>query len=148
LVFIDTTSATFLLPAVENSPPVDGLQIGKAACFRDCPLGTQFALPLAMLGSRRRLTLVSMAGLWLVSPQVQAESASEARTYSRYERGDTVVVADAVTEPDRHRVMLNLGLGSAVGEIGLAYTYAPLSFFQLETGVGLGFTSSIQSKRP
>ena len=42
--------------------------------------------------------------------------------------------------PQKSRLQANLGLGSAVGEIGASYTYAPLPEIQIELGTGLGYT--------
>jgi len=63
-------------------------------------------------------------------------------------------VSDATMEdtgtatPRRNRLQANLGLGSAVGEIGASYTYAPLPEFQIELGTGLGFTGLQFSAMP
>ena len=42
--------------------------------------------------------------------------------------------------PQKNRLQADLGLGSAVGEIGASYTYAPLPELEIELGTGLGYT--------
>ena len=44
--------------------------------------------------------------------------------------------------------MGNLGLFSAVGEIGVTYTYAPIPAFQIELGSGIGFSGPQFSLMP
>ena len=48
----------------------------------------------------------------------------------------------------RHRVGLDLGLGSAVGLAGLTYTIAPIPWLRFEVGVGQGATGTQLSAMP
>ena len=42
----------------------------------------------------------------------------------------------------RHRVGVDVGLGSAVGAVGLTYTIAPVPWLRLEVGGGLGISGT------
>ncbi len=42
----------------------------------------------------------------------------------------------------RSTLVVNLGLGSAVGVLGVTYSYLPVSMFETEVGVGLGLLGS------
>jgi hypothetical protein len=55
---------------------------------------------------------------------------------------------DAPFERGKHRIMGNLGLFSAVGEIGATYTYAPIPACQIELGLGIGFSGPQLSLMP
>jgi len=55
----------------------------------------------------------------------------------------------ATTEFNRkNRLQASIGMGSAVGEIGASYTYAPLPVVEFEFGLGLGFTGFQFSAMP
>jgi hypothetical protein len=59
---------------------------------------------------------------------------------------------DGGSVPDRSgaksRLMGNMGIGSAVGELGATFTYAPRSAVQIELGAGLGLTGFQLSLMP
>ena len=48
----------------------------------------------------------------------------------------------------RNRLQASIGMGSAVGEIGASYTYAPHPMVEFEFGLGLGFTGFQFSAMP
>jgi hypothetical protein len=51
-------------------------------------------------------------------------------------------------DPPRHRVAIDVGIGSAVGTVGLTYDYSIFPGFRGEAGVGWGFSGTQLSLMP
>jgi hypothetical protein len=62
--------------------------------------------------------------------------------------------ASGMTDPDdiirsrQNEMAFHLGLGSAIGYVGVTYAHEPLPFFQFEVGAGLGFSGVQFSAMP
>lgn len=67
---------------------------------------------------------------------------------SRVDVTSQVVVADDPWRTGSSTLAFNLGLGSAVGIVGLTYSYLPLSFLETEVGIGQGTTGTQFSIMP
>lgn len=109
------------------NPALTGLS--DAAPDAGAPVGAELETSERVLDMNRTSLLLTLWSALLTAPLARADRAAPLASPS-------------------HRVRFDLGAASALGFGGLSYTYAPVDWFQLETGVGMGLSGPTLSLMP